>query len=270
MQKVALIAMTLVVALVAMYGCGTSADTGPLKQVRLGYFANITHAQALIGVARGDFQKAIGDVPLATPVYNAGPSAVEAIYGNKLDIAYIGPGPAVNAYFNSGGKAVRVVSGSAANGVVIVVSAESGVKSLDELKGKRIATPQRSNTQDIALRAFLKHRLNDKDKNEGGTTSVETVSNPEQIGLFKQKRLDAAWAPEPWGTRLVHEAGAKILEEEKNLWPDKKFAITLVVVSKRFLDQHPDVVEAFLKAHAGITEFINKSPDEAAAIVNEQ
>ncbi|HLX60462.1 MAG TPA: aliphatic sulfonate ABC transporter substrate-binding protein [Planctomycetota bacterium] len=251
-------------------GCGdSSANATGIAPVRLGYFANMTHAQALIGVARGDFQKGLGNTPLQTSIFNAGPSAIEALSANKLDIAYIGPGPALNAFVNGKGN-VRVVAGSAANGVGIVVAAGSGIKTLNDLKGKRIATPQLANTQDIAAREFVLEQLHDKARSDGGTTEIQPVANAEQVGLFKQKRLDAAWAPEPWASRLIHETGATLLEEEKNLWPEKKFAITLVVVSKRFLDAHPEQVEAFLKAHAAITEFIQKSPEQAAALVNEQ
>ncbi len=268
-----------IIALTALHGCGNSsnAETAttppgtrtPPTQVRLGYFANITHAQALVGVARGDFQKAVGSVPLKTSVFNAGPAAMEALFAGELDLVYVGPGPAVNAYFKSGGK-LRVVAGAAANGVAIVARQGSGIAKLEDLKGKRIATPQYGNTQDIAARAFVKNRLQDKDKKDGGTTTIETVTNAEQFGLFKQGQLDAAWAPEPWATRLIHDAGGVLIEEEKNLWDEKKFSITLIVASKKFLDEHPDVVEALLKTHAELTEFVRNSPDLAAPIINEE
>lgn len=268
-----------IVGLTVLHGCGNSSSTEsattpsgtrvPLTQVRLGYFANITHAQALVGVARGDFQKALGSVPLKTSVFNAGPAAMEALFAGELDLVYVGPGPAVNAYFKSAGK-LRVVAGAAANGVVIVARKDSGVAKLEDLKGKRIATPQYGNTQDIAARAFVKNRLQDKEKKDGGTTTIETVTNAEQFGLFKQGQLDAAWAPEPWATRLIHEAGGVAIEEEKNLWDEKKFSITLIVASKEFLDKHPDVVEALLNAHTELTEFVRSSPELAAPIMNEE
>ena len=268
-----------IIALTVLHGCGNSSNAEmtttpggtptPPAQVRLGYFANITHAQALVGVARGDFQKALGSVPLKTSVFNAGPAAMEALFAGELDLVYVGPGPAVNAYFKSGGK-LRVVAGVAANGVAIVARQGSGIAKLEDLKGKRIATPQYGNTQDIAARAFVKNQLQDKDKKDGGTTTIETVTNAEQFGLFKQGQLDAAWAPEPWATRLIHDAGGVLVEEEKNLWEEKKFSITLIVASKKFLDEHPDVVEALLKTHAELTEFVRNSPDLAAPIMNEE
>jgi len=236
----------------------------------VGYFANITHAQALIGVARGDFQKAIGSATLKTSVFNAGPAAMEALFAGELDLVYVGPGPAVNAYVKSGGKVLRVISGAAANGVVIVARKDSGITKLEDLKGKRVATPQYGNTQDIAARAFVLHQLHDKDKKDGGTTTLETIANADQLGLFKQGQIDAAWAPEPWGTRLIKEAGGVLIDEEKNLWEGKKFSITLIVASKKFLDAHPDTVEALLKANSDLTDFVRSSPDEAATLLNSE
>ena len=222
----------------------------------------------MIGVARGDFQKALGSVPLKTSVFNAGPAAMEALFAGELDLVYVGPGPALNAFVKSGGKALRVIGGAAANGVVIVARKDSGITKLEDLKGKRIATPQYGNTQDIAARAFVRNQLHDKDKKDGGTTTLETVANADQLGLFKQGQIDAAWAPEPWGTRLIKEAGGVLIEEEKNLWEGKKFNITLIVASKKFLDEHPDIVEAFLKANLELTDFVRSSPDAAAPLIN--
>jgi NitT/TauT family transport system substrate-binding protein len=271
--------ISLAAVLAVLAGCGVpSASTSPgapgqpvkPAQVRLGYFANITHAQALIGVARGDFQKAIGNVPLKTAVFNAGPAAVEALFAGELDFAFVGPGPAVNAYVKSHGEAVRVVAGAAANGVSIVARKNSGITKLSDLKGTRIATPQYGNTQDISARAYLLHEFHDNAKHDGGQTEIQAIANAEQIGLFRQGQLDAAWAPEPWGTRLIHEAGGVLIAEEKDLWPEKRFAITLVLVSKKFLDEHPDLVEAILRAHLQVTEFVRASPDAASRIINDE
>jgi NitT/TauT family transport system substrate-binding protein len=270
---------------ILLHGCGdTPASKAPTggggstpapksnspESVRLGYFANLTHAQALIGVGRGDFQKALGSMPLKTSVFNAGPSAVEAMFAGELDLTYIGVGPSVNAYVKSKGQAVRIISGSANNGVIIVVRKDSGITKLEDLKGKRIATPQYGNTQDIAARIFVKQTLKDQVVKDGGTTDIQAVANAEQIGLFKQGQLDAAWAPEPWGTRLIHEAGATLLKEEKDLWDEKKFNITIVLASKKFIDAYPELTAAFLKAHLELTDFIAKSPEQAAPIINEE
>jgi NitT/TauT family transport system substrate-binding protein len=262
-------------ALAILPGCGgppgTTAVPGakaPPAQVRLGYFANVTHAQALIGVSRGDFQKALGSVPLQTVTFNAGPSAIEAIFAGALDITYIGPSPALNAYVKSKGQAVRIVSGVAANGVAIVARKDSGIAKLEDLVGKRIATPQLGNTQDVSARHYVLSVLKAPLKDKGGATEIQPIANAEQLGLFKSGRIDAAWVPEPWGARLVHEAGGVVIEEEKNLWPRKNFVVAVVLVSTKFLERYPETVEAFLKAHVEITNWVNADRDQAAAVVN--
>lgn len=273
------IGLSPVVALVVVSGSLVTGCGGPTAkppsgakalpaQVRLGYFANVTHAQALIGAARGDFQKALGSVPLETKTFNAGPSAVEAIFAGGLDITYIGPSPALNAYVKSRGQAVRIVSGVAANGVVIVARQDSGIAKLDDLVGKRIATPQLGNTQDVSARHYVLHVLKQPLKDKGGATDVQPIANAEQLGLFKSGQLDAAWVPEPWGARLVHEAGGVIIEEERNLWPRKNFTVAVVLVATQFLEQYPEVVAAFLRAHVELTAWINAHRDQAAELVN--
>jgi NitT/TauT family transport system substrate-binding protein len=247
---------------------GTPSKSTAPDAVRLGCFANVTHAQALIGIARGDFQKAIGSVPLKTLAFNAGPSAVEAIFAGELDITYIGPSPAINAHVKSKGRAVRIVSGSAANGVVVVARKDAGIAKLEDLAGKRIATPQYGNTQDVSARHYILNVLKQKLKADGGTTEIQTISNAEQLGLFKSAQIDAAWVPEPWGARLVQEAGGVIVAEEKDSWPEKNFAVTVVLVSTKFLEKHPDTVAALVRTHVELTDWVNAHRDEAADLVN--
>jgi len=275
MKRVVLFTFASVFLAAALSGCGGSAPAaiGPagaakLQALRLGYFANLTHAQALLGVANGSFQKAIGDVPLKTTVFNAGPSVVEAFFAGELDLAYVGPSPALNAHVKSHGTAVRVISGSASNGVVIVARKDSGIAKLADLAGKRIATPQFGNTQDISARHYVLSVLKQTLKGNGGTTEIQNIANAEQLGLFKSGQLDAVWAPEPWGARLIHEAGGVLVEEEKNLWPEKNFTITVVLASQKLLAEHPEVVEKFLKAHLETTAWLNAHRDEAANAAN--
>src|SRR5437867_1988862 len=197
----------------------SAASAGaPPAEVRLGYFGNVTHAQAVLGAASGDFAVAVAPAKFSTRVFNAGPSLIEALLTNNIDIGYVGPGPALNAHEKSHGQGIRVIAGAAANGVLIVARKEANISSLSDLAGKKIATPQQGNTQDIAARHYLVAELKQKE-----TLNVVPIANAEQAGLMQRGEIDAAWAPEPWGSRLIAEAGAKKIAEEKDLWPRKRF-----------------------------------------------
>jgi NitT/TauT family transport system substrate-binding protein len=252
LRLVALLAVAVVVA-----GCGkdesasgptTGPAAAPPAEVRVGYFANLTHAQAVLGVASGEFEKAIAPSKIKTRVFNAGPSLIEALFANEIDIGYVGPGPAVSAHAKSKGQGIRVIAGAAANGVAIVARDGSGIAKLEDLKDKRIATPQHGNTQDIAARYYLQHTLKQDNLN-----NVIPVANAEQAALMARGEIDAAWAPEPWGARLVAEAKGKIVGDEKDLWENKEFTLTLVITTPEFLAKHPDVVEKILAQHRAIT-----------------
>ena len=258
-----LLALAVVIA-VMVSGCewgSGSADSQKDRsiEVRLGYFANLTHAQALLGVSSGDYAAAIAPHKLTTRIFNAGPSVIESLFAGEIDICYIGPGPALSGFEKSRGEALRVVAGAAANGVVIVASPSSDIQTLQDLAGKRIATPQLGNTQDIAARHYLTHTLQ-----QDSADNVVPIPNAEQAAMMSRDQIDAAWAPEPWGERLVQEAGAKIIAEEKDLWPSGIFVLTVVVVRTEFLEKHPDVVESFLAAHVKWTGRLNQ---EGSALV---
>lgn len=231
----------------------TPAPTPPPTKVRLGYFANISHAQAVLGVSSGEFAKAIAPAELETRVFNAGPSLIEALFAGEIDIGYIGPGPAINGYVKSRGEGLRVIAGAAANGVAIVAAKDSGIKKLSDLKGKRIATPQLGNTQDIAARHYLIHELKQPDAN-----NIIPIPNAEQLAMMSRGQIDAAWAPEPWAARLVKETGATIITEEKDLWPDKKFSLAVVITSPKFLTGQRDLVTKLLTVHRDWTERLVK------------
>lgn len=241
---------TSAVALVASLAVGSfaQAETAPDK-VRIGYFANLTHAQAVLGVASGDFEKAIAPAKIDPKVFNAGPSLIEALNAGEIDIGYVGPGPAISAHDKSKGEAIRVIAGAAANGVVVVVRKDSGIETIEQLNGKKVATPQSGNTQDIAAKHFIKD-----------PSGIVPVPNAEQRALFERGQLDAAWVPEPWGAYLVSEAGAKIIAEEKDLWPDKEFVLTLVVTTPKFLAEHPETVEKLLAVHRSYTAKLQSDP----------
>ena len=231
------------------------AGAGGAAEVRLGYFGNVTHAQAVLGVASGDFAAAVAPAALSTRVFNAGPALIEALLTGNVDVGYVGPGPVLSAHERSRGEGVRVIAGAAANGVLIVARKDANVRSLADLAGKRIATPQHANTQDIAARHFVLAGLNRKD-----TNNVLAIANAEQAGLMRRGQIDAAWAPEPWGSRLIAEAGAVKIADEKDLWPGKRFVLTVLVTTPAFLRDHPQTVKRLLAVHTKWTALLRQNP----------
>ena len=240
---------------------------GPVV-VRVGHFPNITHAQAVVGRNQGWFDKALApDGRIDWKAFNAGPSAIEALFAGELDIVYVGPNPTITGYVRSRGEALRVIAGSVSGGAALVVRADSGIRTPEDFHGKRVASPQLGNTQDVALRNWLaSNRVKLREK--GGDVSVIPVANPDQLTLFQQKQLDASWAPEPWASRLIHDANCRLFLDERQLWPNQKFVITNVIVSRKVVNQHRDLVKRFLRAHVELTQWINQHPGEAKQIMN--
>jgi len=260
----AVIAVTLVTASIPTPAF-SQIENGQSKTLRIGYFPNINHAQAVIGLGRGDFQTALGDdVEVTTQIFNAGPSAIEALFANQIDVAYIGPGPAINGYVRSDGEALRIISGAASGGAVFVVRNDSGINSPQDLANKKFATPEPGNTQDIALRNYLlDNGLNTIEK--GGNVEVLTAKNADIVTLFLTKQIDGAWVPEPWGETLVKEGGGKIFVDERDLWPPEgKFVTAHIIAKPDYLQNNPDVIKKLLEAHINVTNWINS--DKTAAI----
>jgi NitT/TauT family transport system substrate-binding protein len=238
--------------------------------MRVGYFPNITHSQALIGVARGDFQRALGpNVTLDVKVFNAGPSVIEAMFANQLDLSYIGPNPAINGYVKSNGEALRIVAGATSAGAALIVRPDAGITRAEDFAGKKVASPQLGNTQDVALRAYLlDHGLKLVEK--GGTVQVVPTDNPQILDLFRQKQIAGAWVPEPWATRLIVEGGGTLFLDERSLWPNGDFVTAHIIVSTRFLNEHPDLVKAWLKAHVEITRWETSNVEAAKQVANSE
>ena len=258
----------------ALAACGSqsSANTTGTGQtiVHLGYFPNLTHAVAIVGVERGTFQQTLGsNVKLETTTFNAGPAEIEALNAGSIDIAYSGPSPAVNGYVKSKGADLRVIAGASSGGVLFVVRPAAGITTAKDLANKKIADPQQGGTQDIALRYYLsQNNLTPADK--GGNVQIVPTDNATILTLFKAGKIDGAWVPEPWATRLVVEGKGKIFLDERTLWPNGKFVTTNVVVRKAFMEQHPDIVNKFLQAHVDTVQWILSNPDSAKSIVNSE
>jgi sulfonate transport system substrate-binding protein len=259
-------AVIAVLTLAAACG-GSAAKTGGKISVRLGYFPNLTHAPALIGVEKGFFAEKLGaGVNLEAKTFNAGPDVVTAIFSGSLDIAYIGPNPAINAWAKSKGAAIRVIAGSTSGGAALVT--KPSITTPAQLKGKTIASPQLGNTQDVALRSWLKSEGYATTEEGGGDVKVKPQPNAQTIDTFKEGQIDGAWVPEPFASRLVVEGGARVLVNEASLWPGGRFVTTHVIVRTAFMKEHPELVEDFLRGHVEAIEYANANPDEAQAVVN--
>ena len=236
--------------------------------VRVGAFPNITHAQAMVGKANGSFDKALGSAAkIEWKTFNAGPAAIEALFAGAIDMTYIGPNPTISGYVRSNGEALRVVAGAASGGAALVVRNDSGINQASDFHGKKVASPQLGNTQDVALRSWLRtNGLKSTDK--GGDVQVIPLANPDQLTLFVKKELDAAWAPEPWATRLIREGNGRLFLDERTLWPNGQFVCANLIVSTKFLKEHPDVVKNWLRAHVELTDWINGHLPEAKKVLN--
>lgn len=248
-------------------GSAASVDAGtPAETLRLGYFANVTHAPAVVGEARGFIAGQLGDTTLETQIFNAGPAAIEALNAGAIDAAYLGPNPAINAYVKSNGEAVRIVAGAMSGGAQLVVSPD--ISDAGDLTGANLATPQLGGTQDVALRAWLTENGIENSPSGGGDVTITPTENAQTLQLFQDAKLDGAWLPEPWASRLVLDAGAKVLVDEKDLWPEGEFITTHLIVATKFLEKHPQTIKALIAADQEAIEWITANPDEAKTVVN--
>jgi NitT/TauT family transport system substrate-binding protein len=243
-----------------------SASGGTADELRLGYFANVTHAPAVIGVQEGLFAKELGDTTLTTQVFNAGPDEVEALFGGALDAAYIGPSPTVNAYGQSDGDAIRIIAGAASGGAQLVV--RDGIDKAADLKGTTLASPQLGNTQDVALRTWLTDQGLENSVDGGGDVTIAPTANSDVLNLFQSGQLDGAWVPEPYASRLVLDGGGHVLVDEKDLWPNGEFVTTHLIVRTEFLKKYPDTVAALLRGHVAAVKEATDDAGKAKTAVN--
>lgn len=259
-MKILILALS--IAAIALISGSALGET----KIRIGHFSNITHAQGVIAHAlsrqgKGWFEERLGsDIKIEWFVYNAGPGAMEAIFANSIDLTYVGPGPALNAYTKSNGAEIRLIAGAANGGAGLIVQSDQNLKAPADFRGKKIATPQLGNTQDISCRAWLTEG-GLKITQLGGDASVIPTANPDQLGLFKGKKIDAVWTVEPWLTRIEKEAAGKVIVEETD-------AATTVLISRaKFLSQQRDLVKKIIQAHVELTDWIARNPDEAQRLI---
>jgi len=268
----------LAVAAMMLAGCAAQASASPAKtadlssgtpasEARLGYFANVTHAPALVGLQEGILQKDLGETKLQTQIFNAGPATIEALSAGAIDAAYLGPNPAINSFIQSKGQSVRIVAGATTGGAQLVVAKD--ITDPTQLKGKTFATPQLGNTQDVALRTWLKDQGYQTSISGGGDVNITPTDNAQTLTLFQQGKIDGAWLPEPWASRLV-AAGGHVLVDEASLWKDGVFPTTVLAVNADFLQQHPQTVKALVQADVDSVAWLNDHKQDAAAAINAQ
>jgi NitT/TauT family transport system substrate-binding protein len=261
----AVVALATVVAGLTACGGAKSAASDPVT-LRLGYFPNLTHATPLVGIKKEFFSKALGkNVKLETKTFNAGPEATEALLSHAIDATYIGPNPTVNAWQKTRKQGIKVVAGAASGGVAFVV--KPTINGPEDLKGKKIATPQLGNTQDVALRYWLKQHGLTTTKEGGGDVQVLPQANADTVTAWGTGAIDGAWIPEPYASRLVG-AGGKVLVDERDLWPGGKFVITNLIVDQKYLKAHRDVVKNLVAGQVDANAFINANADESQQVVN--
>jgi NitT/TauT family transport system substrate-binding protein len=272
LRRGAALAAAAIATLGGLAACGGSSNqpasngNGTATVLRLGYFPNITHATPLVGVAKGFYAKHLGATRLDTQTFNAGPAEIEAMVSGGLDAGYLGPNPAINAWAKQQGS-IRIIAGATSAGASLVV--QPGINAAADLKGKRIASPQLGNTQDVALRAWLKKNgLTPSSQKEQGDVEVEPSDNATTLQLFEDKKIDGAWAPEPWASRLVLDGGGKVLVDEKTLWPQGKFVTTHLIVRTDYLQKYPETVKALLQGQVETVDWIGTNTAEAKTTAN--
>ena len=257
------VAVTLVIAIAL-----TIQSENPQDVIRVGYFPNIGHAIPIVGLEKGFFVKNLPDIQIKTRIFDSGPQAIEALFANSIDVAYVGPGPAVNGFLKSDSNNIRILAGAASGGASFIVHPNSNIDSVDDFAGKRIAAPQIANSQDVSLRTYLKENgLGTAER--GGSVFVLNIANPEIYTLFIKGDIDGAWIPEPWATIFVEKLNGKRLFFEEDLWPEKKFSSVLLIARADYVEKNDSTIQKWLKSHQETVEWINLNKEETKIIYND-
>jgi len=246
----------------------TSGDAISENKIRIAYFPNIGHAIPIIGMEKGFFEKSLGDdVQIETRVFDSGPQAIESLFANSIDLAYVGPGPAITGFLNSENHNIKILAGAASGGASFIVNPDSEIMSASDFAGKKIAAPQIGNTQDVSLRSYMSENgLKSADK--GGSVIIYNIPNSDIYTLFVKGDIDGAWVAEPWATILETELGGKRLFHEEDLWPNKKFASVLLIGNADYVEKHSQVISDFLMSHHETAVWINQNPVDTRIIFN--
>ena len=257
------------IVLLSALGIALSSDTTYENKIRIGYFPNIGHAIPIVGIEKGFFEESIGDqAKIETRVFDSGPQAIEALFANSIDIAYVGPGPAINGFLNSENHNIKILAGAASGGASFIVHPNSEINSASDFAGKKIAAPQIGNTQDVSLRHYLSEN-GLKPAEKGGSVIVYNISNPDIYTLFVKGDIDGAWVAEPWATILETELGGKRLFHEEELWPNNEFASVLLIGNADYVEKNKKFMIPFLNSHHTTTIWISEHPVETRIVFND-
>ncbi|MGY5148750.1 MAG: ABC transporter substrate-binding protein [Candidatus Nitrosopumilus sp. bin_68KS] len=245
-----------------------SSDSTYENKLRIAYFPNISHAIPIVGMEKGFFEKSIGDeIKIETRVFDSGPQAIESLFANSIDLAYVGPGPAIIGFLNSENHNVKILAGAASGGASFIVHPLSEIKSASDFAGKKIAAPQIGNTQDVSLRHYLSVN-NLKTAEKGGSVIVYNIPNPDIYTLFVKGDIDGAWVAEPWATILETELDGKRLFYEEELWPKNEFASVLLIANVDYVEKNQKIVSDLLTSHHETSNWINENPVETRILFN--
>ena len=258
-----------IIAIAVITSLGNSSDQANQDKVRVAFFPSIGHAVPIVGIENGIFQRGIGDqIKIETKLFDSGPQVIESIFARSIDIAYVGPGPVINGFLKSHGNDIKILAGAASGGASFIIQPDSGLDSIENFDGKRIASPQISNSQDVSLRYYL--ASNDlKPIEKGGTVFVLNISNPDIYTLFAKGDIDGAWVSEPWATMLVQELNGIRLFNEEKLWPNEQFASVLLIARTNYIENNPEIIHNWIKSHEETVLWINSNPDKSKSMFSD-
>jgi len=268
-MKISYVVGIVLVGIVLIAVMLNSTTDNSTDKVRVAFFPSISHAVPIVGIENGIFEENLTDKKIVeVKIFDSGPQVIESLFSNSIDLAYVGPGPIVNGFLKSNGNDLKILAGAANGGASFIIQKDSGLDSIENFQGKRIASPQISNTQDVSLRHYLSiHDLKPVEK--GGSVFVLNISNPDIYTLFAKGDIDGAWVPEPWATILVEELGGIRLFNESEFWPEKQFSSVLLIGRTNFIEQNPEIVERWILSNEKTVEWINSNPDKTKMIYNE-
>ncbi|MDH5431408.1 MAG: ABC transporter substrate-binding protein [Nitrosopumilus sp.] len=269
MKSHLIISASIAVILISVSGIALNSENSLNEnKIRIAYFPNIGHAIPIVGIEKGFFEASIGNTTkIETRVFDSGPQAIESLFANSIDVAYVGPGPAINGFLNSENHNVKILAGAASGGASFIVHPLSEINIASDFAGKKIAAPQIGNTQDVSLRNYLSEN-GLKPAEKGGSVIIYNIPNPDIYTLFVKGDIDGAWVAEPWATILEYELDGKRLFHEEELWPNNEFASVLLIGNTNFAEKNPTIIKNLLKSNSDIADWINQNPMETRIIFN--